>query len=74
MAKQNLVIIGSSNGLVPAGTKPLPKPMLTNHQNGPVAFIWGGYTGKISINDKSVKITTLMLQLHLPVAPFTNMD
>ena len=26
------VIIGSDNGLLPAGTKPLPEPMLTNHQ------------------------------------------
>ena len=26
------VNIGSGNGLLPGGTKPLPEPMLTNHQ------------------------------------------
>ena len=29
MASYNLVIIGLGNGLVPNGTKPLPKPMLS---------------------------------------------
>ena len=28
---QNLVDIGSGNGLLPDGTKPLPEPMLTSH-------------------------------------------
>ena len=35
------VNIGSGNGLLPDGTKPLPEPMLTYHQWGLVAFIWG---------------------------------
>ena len=35
------VNIGSGNGLLPDGTKPLPEPMLTYHQEGPVTFIWG---------------------------------
>ena len=26
---------GSGNGLLPDGTKPLPAPMLTDHQQGP---------------------------------------
>ena len=26
--------IGSANGLLPNGTKPLPEPMLTNHEWG----------------------------------------
>ena len=39
MVSQDLVNIGSDNGLVPSGTKPLPEPMLTNHQWGFVAFI-----------------------------------
>ena len=30
--------IGSGNGLLPDGTKPLPEPMLTYHQRGSVAF------------------------------------
>ena len=32
------VNIGSGNGLLPDGTKPLPEPMLTYHQYGPVSF------------------------------------
>ena len=37
----------SGNGLLPEGTKPLPEPMLTYHQWGPVAFIRGYYHEKI---------------------------
>ena len=33
------VNIGSGNGLLPDGTKPLPEPMLTDHQWSPVTFI-----------------------------------
>ena len=39
-ASDILVDIGSGNGLLPDGTKPLPEPMLTlNYQQGPLAFI-----------------------------------
>ena len=34
------VKIGSGNGLLPDGTKPLPKPMLTYHKRHSVAFAW----------------------------------
>ena len=34
---------GSGNGLLPDGIKPLPEPMLTNHQRGPLAFSWGQF-------------------------------
>ena len=34
---------GSGNGLLPDGTKPLPKPMLTDHQRSPVTFIVGQF-------------------------------
>ena len=34
MALWNLVIIGSDNGLLPDGTKPLSEPMMTCHQHG----------------------------------------
>ena len=40
MVTQIWVNIGSGNGLVPDGTKPLPEPMLTNHQHCLVAFTW----------------------------------
>ena len=34
------IYIGSDNGLLPDGNKPLPKPMLTCHQLASVAFTW----------------------------------
>ena len=43
----NLVNIGSDNGLLPEGTKPLPEPMLT-YQWGLVAFTWGKFHRKFS--------------------------
>ena len=36
MATQILVNIGSGNGLVPSGTKPLPEPMLSYRKYGSV--------------------------------------
>ena len=39
-ATEICVNIGSGNGLLPDGTKPLLKPMLTNHQWGLEAFTW----------------------------------
>ena len=39
MSSQIMVNTGSGNGLVPDGTKPLPEPMLTNHQWDPLSFI-----------------------------------
>ena len=38
------VNIGSGNGLLPDGTKPLPEPMLTCHQLSFVTFPEGGFT------------------------------
>ena len=40
MATVILDNIGSGNGLLPDGTKPLPEPMLTYHQRGSVAYFW----------------------------------
>ena len=40
MALDILVNTGSGNGLLPYSTKPLPEPMLNNHQLGPETFIW----------------------------------
>ena len=39
MATWNYVNIGSGNGLLPDGTKPLPEPMLTYNRWGPMPFI-----------------------------------
>ena len=40
--------IGSGNGLVPDGTKPLPEPMLTNDQWSLMAFTWNQFYWKYS--------------------------
>ena len=40
---QNWVNIGSDNGLLPDGTKPLPEPMSTYHKWGPVTISWGQF-------------------------------
>ena len=69
MVTWNLVNIGSDNGLLPDGTKPLPEPMLTNHKWGLVAFTWGQFHGKCSRYLSFVwlwKMINLRLQLHLP--------
>ena len=59
MATMILENIGSGNGLLPDGTKPLPEPMLTYHQRGSVAFFWEQVSQellKVSIQDMSLKI------------------
>ena len=43
MATEIWVNIGSGNGLLPDGTKPLPEPMLTDHQWSSVTFIVGQF-------------------------------
>ena len=54
MATEIWVNIGSGNGLLPDGTKPLPEPMLTAHQWSPVTFILGQFY-KRSLNHQSPK-------------------
>ena len=39
MATETWVNIGSGNGLLPDGTKPLPEPMLTDNQWSPMTFV-----------------------------------
>ena len=39
----DVVNIGSANGFLPDGTKPLPKPMLNNQQWGLVTFSRGQF-------------------------------
>ena len=51
---ENWVNIGSGNGLLPDGTKPLPEPMLTDHQWSPVTFILGQFH-KRCLNHQSLK-------------------
>ena len=44
----NMINNGSGNGVLPNGTKPLPEPILTFHQWGPVALIWNWFQRKCS--------------------------
>ena len=48
------VNIGSGSGLLPDGTKPLPEPMLTDHQQSPVTLILGQFH-KRCLNHQSLK-------------------
>ena len=48
MATHSCVNIGSGNGLLPDGIKPLLEPMSPNHQWGFVAFTWGQFHNKCS--------------------------
>ena len=43
MTVLNWVYKSSSNDLLPDGTKPLPEPMFTYHQRGPVTITWGQF-------------------------------
>ena len=43
VTKQIWVNIGSGNGLLPDGTKPLPEPMLTYNHKSSVTFISGQF-------------------------------
>ena len=53
------VNIGSGNGLLPDGTKPLPQPMLTDHQWSPVKFILGQKSSEIHITPISREASTI---------------
>ena len=61
MATEIWVNIGSGNGLLPDGTKPLPEPMLTDHQWGPETFILGQFH-KRCLNHQSLKSVS---KLHI---------
>ena len=64
MATEIWVNIGSGNGLLPDSTKPLPEPMLTDHQQSPVTFIFGQFH-KRCLNHQSLKcVWKLRLKFH----------
>ena len=68
------VNIASCYGLLSDCNKPLPEPILTCHQYGPVSFMWGQFYKKcsdwnilfLSNLDTHLKITNLKLQTHFP--------
>ena len=55
MVTESWVNIGSGNGLLPDGTKPLPELLLTDHQWSPLTFILGQFH-KRCLNHQSLKI------------------
>ena len=65
-----LVNIGSGNGLLPDGTKPLPEPMFTIRQWCFVEFPWGQFCSNCPryLFDRSFKITNFTVQPYLPEA------
>ena len=75
MASEALVNIGSCNGLLPDNTKPLPAPMLTYHQWGPMTIIWEqfhkGYKPKPSMINISLKIYNLEF-IHISQSQWVN--
>ena len=68
MATEIWVNIGSGNGLLPDGTKPLPEPILTDHQWSPVTFILGQFQ-KRCLNHQSLKSIS---KLHTHVSKNSN--
>ena len=72
MATDIWVNIGSGNGLLPDGTKPLPEPMWTDHQWSPVIFILGQFHMRMpqpsSITKIRLKIAFLEFHSNFPGA------
>ena len=70
MAASNWDSIGSGNGWVPDGTKPLPEPQLIYHHWGPVTFIAGQfhkrYHSHQSLGKNSLKIIYSQFHSNLP--------
>ena len=69
MVTEIWINIGSGNGLLPDGTKPLPEPMLTDHQLSPVTFIFREISQEMpqpSIAKICLKITYLNFHSNFP--------
>ena len=63
-----LVSIGSGNGLLPDGTKPLPAQMLTYNQWCSVAFTWDWFHSECSSYNSVHRIWKLYFQV-LAISP-----
>ena len=71
MATEIWVNIGSGNGLLPDGTKPLPEPMLSDHQWSPSDIHSRAISQEMpqpSITKIRLKITYLTFHSHFPGA------
>ena len=85
MTSQNMVNIGSGNGLLAESTKSLPEPTLTNHKWGLLAFTWEKFhikcsrdlmcVWKLLIQDYSYIIQEPMSQnSNVKASPYTSED
>ena len=67
MTTENWVNIGSGKRLLPDGTEPLPDPLLTYYQLGPLTFIWEKCNmSQPSINTFCFKITYPKFHWNFP--------
>ena len=67
MVTQNWANTGSGNGLLPDSTKPLPKPILTYHQWGPMTITCRKFhESQPSVTKISNTITNLKFHSNLP--------
>ena len=66
------VNIGSGNGLLPYGTKPLPEPMLTYHQRCSLAFTWEQSHAQVLMNLIHNMCSEIACSKLLPHLPGTN--
>ena len=64
MATEIWVNIGSGNGLLPNGTKPLPEPMLTYHKYGPVTLIWEQFHKDTSAIDQQNELENYSSKIY----------
>ena len=64
---------GSGNGLVPDSTKPLPEPMLTDHQWSPVVFTRAGVKYVFVFANTNTNTNTAYLYLYLYLIKFQTM-
>ena len=75
MATEIWVYIGSSNGLLPDGTKPLPEPMLTNQEIAVEICLGNSSHLCLSLNVLNNSATACMeniWQVHIPKTPTTS--
>ena len=67
MVPEIWVNIGSGNGLLPDGTKPLPEPLLTDQQQSPMTFILGQFYKRCLINQSLKSIWKLHIQNFIQI-------
>ena len=70
MSLDILVNTGSENGLLPDGTKPLPEPVLTNHQK----VVWYSFQNHLLSGNKDIHTHACLEFAHLKSQPHLTGD